>query len=73
MSKKYLSRREVPNHYPLSFGYLARLASSGRGPQYLIVANKALYRPSDIEEWIESRTIYGHRKHTGRPRKSRRA
>jgi len=74
MQKKFLSRKDVPSHYPVSFSYLARLASRGMGPRYHIVANKAQYKPSDIEEWLETTAVKIRRKansNQGRPRKTR--
>lgn len=74
MQTKFLSRKDVPNHYPVSFAYLARLASRGLGPRYHIVANKAQYKPSDIEEWLETTVVKLRRKENfnrGRPRKTR--
>lgn len=38
-----------------SNSWLARLAVVGSGPAYAIVGKKALYRPSDLETWVEER------------------
>lgn len=50
----YLTRKEVAARYPLSESLLARLASQGRGPVFFKPIDKALYRPQDVEAWIEA-------------------
>lgn len=55
--KIYLTRRQVPLHYPISEHTLAMLASKGRGPRFFKPTDKALYLPSDIEAWIEAAVV----------------
>lgn len=43
--------------YPVSESTLARLASQGRGPVFYKPTDKALYRPQDVENWIEATPI----------------
>jgi hypothetical protein len=55
--KVYLTRRQVPLHYPISEHTLAMLASKGRGPRFFKPTDKALYLPADIEAWIEAAAV----------------
>ena len=55
--KVYLTRRQVPLHYPISEHTLAMLASKGRGPRFFKPTDKALYLPADVEAWIEAAAI----------------
>lgn len=55
--KVYLTRRQVPLHYPVSEHTLAALASKGRGPRFFKPTDKALYLPADIEAWIEAAAV----------------
>lgn len=55
--KVYLTRRQVPLHYPVSEHTLAMLASKGRGPRFFKPTDKALYLPADIEAWIEAAAV----------------
>lgn len=52
--QKYLTRKEVAELYPLSTSLLARLASRGEGPVFYKPVDVALYRPEDIDAWIEA-------------------
>ena len=55
--KVYLTRRQVPQHYPISEHTLAKMASQGRGPRFYKPMDKALYLPADIEGWIEAAAV----------------
>ena len=55
--KVYLTRKQVPLHYPISEHTLAMLASKGRGPRFFKPTDKALYLPADIESWIEASAV----------------
>lgn len=55
--KIYLTRAEVAERYPISCHTLAKLASQRRGPRFYKPTDKALYRPEDIEAWIEASAI----------------
>lgn len=57
MASTYLTRSEVAERYPISVHTLAKLASQGRGPRYFKPTDKCLYRPEDIEAWIEAAAI----------------
>lgn len=55
--KVYLTRRQVPQHYPISEHTLAKMASERRGPRFYKPTDKALYLPADIEAWIEAAAV----------------
>lgn len=54
MTQIYLTRRQVSQVYPISESTLAKLASQGLGPVFYKPTDKALYRPQDVEKWIEA-------------------
>lgn len=53
---EYLTRRQVPQRYPISMHTLA-LASQGKGPRFFKPTDKCLYLAEDIEAWIETAAI----------------
>lgn len=55
--KIYLTRQQVPLHYPISEHTLAMLASKKRGPTFYKPTDRALYLPADIETWIEAAAV----------------
>jgi hypothetical protein len=55
--KVYLTRKQVPLHYPISEHTLAMLASKRRGPKFYKPIDKALYSPVDLEAWIEASVV----------------
>lgn len=57
MTSAYLTRSQVAERYPISVHTLAKLASKGKGPRYFKPTDKCLYRPEDIEAWIESAAV----------------
>lgn len=57
MSTTYLTRLQVAELYPISVHTLAKLASEGRGPRFYKPTDKCLYRPEDIEAWIEASVV----------------
>lgn len=57
MPTTYLTRAQVAEHYPISAHTLAKLASEGKGPRFYKPTDKCLYRPEDIEAWIEASVI----------------
>lgn len=57
MSTTYLTRLQVAEHYPISVHTLAKLASTGKGPRFYKPTDKCLYRPEDIEAWIEASIV----------------
>ena len=54
MSSTYLTRVQGAERYPISAHKLAKLASEGKGPRCYKPTDKCLYRPEDIEAWIEA-------------------
>jgi predicted DNA-binding transcriptional regulator AlpA len=40
----------------LSESTLAKLRLNGNGPIYVKLGRRVLYRPADLEQWLESRT-----------------
>jgi hypothetical protein len=57
MTSAYLTRAEVAERYPISSHTLAKLASQGKGPRFYKPTDKCLYRPEDIEAWIEAAVV----------------
>lgn len=53
----YLTRTEVAERYPISTHTLAKLAAQGKGPRFYKPIDKCLYRPEDIESWIEAAVV----------------
>lgn len=58
--KLYVLRREAADYltkqgYPIRASYLQKLATIGGGPVYRKFGNRALYTPSDLLAWAESR------------------
>lgn len=56
-SSEYLTRRQVAQRYPISTHTLAKLAATGKGPRFFKPTDKCLYRPADIEAWIEAAAV----------------
>ncbi len=75
MNQTYLTRKQVAEIYPISANTLATLASQGRGPVFYKPTDKALYKPEDIEKWIEAspapldQQMTESASHTGRGRR----
>lgn len=57
MTRTYLTRAQVAERYPISVHTLAKLASDGKGPRFYKPTDKCLYRPEDIEAWIEAAAV----------------
>lgn len=57
MTTTYLTRAQVAEHYPISVHTLAKLASNGKGPRFYKPTDKCLYRPADVEAWIEASVV----------------
>lgn len=58
---KLLTRREAAEFltlrgYPIKAATLARKASCGGGPRFVIFNRRALYRPADLLLWAEGAT-----------------
>jgi predicted DNA-binding transcriptional regulator AlpA len=49
---------EVAAHYVgLSESTLAKLRLNGNGPIYCKLGRRVLYRPEDLDQWLQSRTV----------------
>ncbi|MFN4209572.1 MAG: helix-turn-helix transcriptional regulator [Devosia sp.] len=57
MPTTYLTRTQVAERYPISAHTLAKLAATGKGPRFYKPTDKCLYRPEDIEAWIEASVV----------------
>ena len=58
--KRYLTRQESADWLTeqgllITKNQLERLATTGGGPPYAIVGNKALYEPDALLDWAEAR------------------
>jgi hypothetical protein len=56
-TREYLTRHQVAERYPISVHTLAKLAANGKGPRFFKPIDKCLYRPQDIEAWIEASAV----------------
>lgn len=52
-----LNRKQTAEILGLSHKTLERWAVVGGGPVYILVGGAARYRPSDLENWVNSRTV----------------
>ena len=60
MTKRYLTRPEAAIYLtncglPVSKNTLQKMACLGGGPEYRIFGNRAVYRPTDLDEWSENK------------------
>lgn len=55
--KKMLNVVEVVQTYGLAKGTLNNLRSWKRGPKYYKVGKRVLYKPADVERWIERHPV----------------
>ncbi|MFH1437602.1 MAG: hypothetical protein ABIJ56_17985 [Pseudomonadota bacterium] len=55
----YIARQEIENYFPgiITRKYLANLASQGRGPRYLKLGRKVVYRTQEFIAWLEENGI----------------
>jgi len=53
-----LSERELAAWLGISLPSVQRMRSNGRGPQFVQLSERRIgYRKSDVERWLEARTI----------------
>lgn len=57
MAKLYLSRRQAAKRADLAPNTLANYAAAGRGPAYIRLHGKCLYRPDDIDAWLAKHRV----------------
>jgi predicted DNA-binding transcriptional regulator AlpA len=55
-SKFSVPAREAARLVGLSESTLAKLRLNGNGPTYCKLGRRVVYRPADLEEWLQSRT-----------------
>jgi predicted DNA-binding transcriptional regulator AlpA len=53
---KVISTKTAAHFIGLSESTLAKLRLNGNGPIYCKLGRRVVYRPSDLEQWLESRT-----------------
>jgi excisionase family DNA binding protein len=53
-----LTRRETAEFLKLREQTLACMACQGRGPAYIKCGRAVRYRKSDLDAWLESRTVH---------------
>lgn len=53
---KVLSTKVAARVVGLSESTLAKLRLNGNGPAYCKLGRRVVYRPSDLEQWLQSRT-----------------
>jgi predicted DNA-binding transcriptional regulator AlpA len=53
---KVLLSRDAARLVGLSESTLAKLRLNGNGPTYCKLGRRVVYRPKDLEAWLESRT-----------------
>jgi|KBSSwiStaDraftv2_1062776.scaffolds.fasta_scaffold795816_1 excisionase family DNA binding protein len=55
---KVLSASEAAQYVGLSESTLAKLRLNGKGPLYCKLGRRVLYRPPDLDQWLQSRTTH---------------
>lgn len=55
--RRYLTRREVADQYPISYSTLAHLAMEGKGPPYSRIGRRVIYEDAAVDRWIQSHLI----------------
>ncbi len=67
--KRYLNSEEAARILRLSARTLERMRVEGSGPKYLKAGRgtraRVLYRPADIEAWLEARTFASTSEYVG--------
>lgn len=53
---KVVHTREAARLVGLSESTLAKLRLNGNGPMYCKLGRRVVYRPADLEQWLQSRT-----------------
>ncbi len=55
--RRYLTRREVADEYPISYSTLAHLAMKGKGPPYSRIGRSVIYENAAVQRWIQRHLI----------------
>jgi len=53
---KVITAKVAARYVGLSASTLAKLRLNGNGPTYCKLGRRVLYRPTDLDEWLQSRT-----------------
>ena len=53
---KVVTARVAARYVGLSESTLAKLRLNGNGPVYCKLGRRVVYRPADLDQWLESRT-----------------
>jgi predicted DNA-binding transcriptional regulator AlpA len=53
---KVVTARVAARYVGLSESTLAKLRLNGNGPVYCKLGRRVVYRPTDLDQWLESRT-----------------
>jgi predicted DNA-binding transcriptional regulator AlpA len=53
---KVISAKVAARYVGLSESTLAKLRLNGNGPTYCKLGRRVVYRPEDLDQWLESRT-----------------
>lgn len=57
-SERLMTRAEVEERFGISRRHLEQLAYQGGGPTMVKIGNRGVrYRPQDVRDWIEARTV----------------
>lgn len=59
MSQIYLSRRQAAKRAGVAANTLGNYEKAGRGPSFIKLHGKHLYRADDIDAWLARHTIGG--------------
>lgn len=54
---EWLFRREAAKYLGLSFSTLAHMVCRGEGPRFHVYGNRARYRRSDLDSWVQSKVV----------------
>lgn len=55
-NSKVLVSRDAARFVGLSESTLAKMRLNGNGPVYCKLGRRVVYRPSDLEDWLQART-----------------
>lgn len=57
MDKKFLSAKEIEATFNIDAGTLANWRSGKRGPRFVKIGKKVVYRTSDLEAFLARHTV----------------
>lgn len=56
-ASRLIPRREVPKRFGIPLRFLEIAAVRGDGPPFVKIGRLCFYRPSDLEHWLDTRTV----------------